>query len=120
MPWLYGFCILKTYAVVPNQRICHDDTLSLIGRVRKHLQVACHRCIEYNFADNFFPGAETFSFKHLPIFQNQKCVHESVSSLKMCIKKIYPKIKITNPSIDAQTQFNAICGIILDISLYKL
>jgi hypothetical protein len=74
-PGFGRFGVLVVHAVVPDQRIGHDDALPGIGGVGQHLLVPRHGGIKNHFAHGFFRRAHAWSFKDPALFKNDKCFH---------------------------------------------
>ena len=69
---LAGFDVFRVDAGVADQRICHCDNLTGVGRVCQDLLITCHRGIENNFADSFTLETVAVAAKDTPVFKQQR------------------------------------------------
>ena len=66
-----GLEVLLCDSIVPDQGVCHDEDLSLVGRVRETLLISAHSGSKNNFPDCVDLFAEQFTFVCGPIFEDQ-------------------------------------------------
>ena len=81
-PGPVGFVVLMIHAVIADERIAHDDSLSGIGRIGENLLIAGHGGVENHFAHAVVRRSDGLAFKHGAVAKNQSRFHPNTPTLK--------------------------------------
>ena len=76
--------VVKTDAVIADQRIGHTYRLSRVRRIRKNLRIAGHCRVEHDLADDIPVRTDPPSRKNCSVFEYQKCFHRFPLFIRLC------------------------------------
>ncbi len=78
-----SFHVIGVDTIVPDERVCHCNNLSAIGRVCENFLVTGHACIKNDFAGCLSFHTKRFAGQDYSVFKNEFCFHSNSDILFM-------------------------------------